>query len=354
MRQMGAEGVAGDAEAVGGADLIAVRHLESRADGAADRAIEDFRLAIDDRALDETAQLAFEVGGFGLLNKRAAREPEVGGFDHRAFGQQNRVVDDVFEFADIARPGMALKQFHGLRAKGQIGPPQPFPIEIEEIMRQRLDVGRALSQGGQPNRGDVQAKVEVFAKMLRLHRRFQIHIRRRDDADIDANGTPRPDANDLALLQHPKQLDLQGQRQVADLVEHEGAPPRRLEPAKLRLEGAGERAFFVAEQLGLGEGIAEGAAIYGDERPRRACAAGVNVARRQLLAGARLPDDENRRLARRDAVEIAPQGQRGGILEHHCGRPDRILTPAPRVGVEGHDFPMIRLNRLNAGRGRRP
>jgi FMNH2-dependent dimethyl sulfone monooxygenase len=63
----------------------------------------------------------------------------------------------------------------------------------------------------------------------------------------------------------------------------------------------------------------------------------MNVARHQFLAGARFADDENGGLARRDPVEIAPQRQRGGILEHHRGRPDRVLTPAPGVGVERHD-----------------
>ena len=61
----------------------------------------------------------------------------------------------------------------------------------------------------------------------------------------------RADAPDLALLEHAQQLGLDAERQLADLVEEDGAAVRRLEEALAVAIGAGEGAAHVAEQLGL-------------------------------------------------------------------------------------------------------
>ena len=66
-----------------------------------------------------------------------------------------------------------------------------------------------------------------------------------------AIGWRPPIALDHALLQEAQQLDLQRQRDVADLVEEQGAALGQLDLADIGLDRAGERAALVAEQLGL-------------------------------------------------------------------------------------------------------
>ena len=66
---------------------------------------------------------------------------------------------------------------------------------------------------------------------------------------------------------------------------------------------AGERAALVAEQLALDQGLAEGAAVDGHERPVAPRAQVVQVARDELLAGAGLAGDEHRRVAGRDLLD---------------------------------------------------
>src|SRR6266550_2210087 len=56
-------------------------------------------------------------------------------------------------------------------------------------------------------------------------------------------------AADLALLDHPQQLRLRGQRQLADLVQEQGAPCGRLERPLAEHVRAGEGAALVPEQL---------------------------------------------------------------------------------------------------------
>ena len=64
-------------------------------------------------------------------------------------------------------------------------------------------------------------------------------------------GLAPADPPDLALLQHPEQLGLEVERQVADLVEQQRALVGQLEQAGAVGGGAGERALAVAEELGL-------------------------------------------------------------------------------------------------------
>ena len=78
------------------------------------------------------------------------------------------------------------------------------------------------------------------------------------------------DALELALLQHAQQLGLHRRRDVADLVEEQRAAVGELEAAELALDGAGERALLVAEQLALEQRLGERAAVDLDERAARA------------------------------------------------------------------------------------
>ena len=62
---------------------------------------------------------------------------------------------------------------------------------------------------------------------------------------------------DLALLQHPQQLGLELERQVADLVQQQRALVGQLEEPRPVGGGAGEGALRVPEELGLQEVLRE-------------------------------------------------------------------------------------------------
>ena len=87
------------------------------------------------------------------------------------------------------------------------------------------------------------------------------------------------DPLELALLQHAQQLGLERRRDLADLVEEQRAAVGQLEAALAGVDGAGEGALLVAEQLGLQQRLRQRRAVDLDERPVRA--------RRQLVDGAR-------------------------------------------------------------------
>ena len=115
-----------------------------------------------------------------------------------------------------------------------------------------------------------------------------------------------------ALLDRAQQLDLHRQRQLADLVEEQGAAVGRLEQAFLVGAGAGEAALAVAEELALHQLGRDRAAVDRHERPGRARAQAVDVARDDLLAGARFAVDEHRRLVARELFGLGAQLHEGG------------------------------------------
>src|SRR5581483_2334036 len=129
-------------------------------------------------------------------------------------------------------------------------------------------------------------------------------VRRGDDADVDLD-VPRPaDALEGLLLEEAEDLRLEGGREVADLVEEDGAAVGELEEALLLRRRVRERALLVAEELALEELLGDRGARDRHERAVRAAALVVDRLRDHVLADAALAREEHRRgLARRDLAD---------------------------------------------------
>ena len=96
-------------------------------------------------------------------------------------------------------------------------------------------------------------------------------------------------------LDRAQQLGLQAQRQLADLVEEQGAAVGRAEVAERVLAGVGEGAAHVAEELRFGQRLDQVGAVEGDERAAGRSAERMQRSRHQLLAGARLAVNQDGR-----------------------------------------------------------
>ena len=140
---------------------------------------------------------------------------------------------------------------------------------------------------------DVQPVIEVFAEAALGHLLGQIAVGGRDDAHVDLDRALGADRIDLALLQRAQQLDLHVERQLADLVQEQGAAVGLLELAQVLVGGAGEAALFVAEQDRFDQILRDGAAVDGDERLAGALGAAVHGAGDQFLADAALAQDQD-------------------------------------------------------------
>src|SRR6185437_4511708 len=79
-----------------------------------------------------------------------------------------------------------------------------------------------------------------------------------------------------------------------DFVEEDDAAGGGAKDTRTVAKGAGKRASAMAEQLAFEQGLGQGRAIDGDERPVTPGTGAMNAARNQFLAGAGLALDQYR------------------------------------------------------------
>src|SRR6267143_1728733 len=98
----------------------------------------------------------------------------------------------------------------------------------------------------------------------------------------------------LVVLEHSQKLHLHGERDLADLVEQQGAPARRFDESFLLPVRAGERAPDVAQQLALEELLGKRGAVHRHELPTCAAGARVDVTGHALLSRPALAGEKHR------------------------------------------------------------
>ena len=166
-------------------------------------------------------------------------------------------------------PGHELARQRRERLVGEVrrmARPQPRG----EVSDQVGNVAEPLAQRRHLDRKHVQPEVEVFAERARRHRILEPAVGGRERPDVDMLAPLGADALDLAALEHPQQLGLGLELQVADLVEEQRAAVGQLEAPDAPIGGAGERAALVAEHLALDQVARNRGAVDRDERPARA------------------------------------------------------------------------------------
>ena len=112
--------------------------------------------------------------------------------------------------------------------------------------------------------------------------------------DVDARlRLIRTHCLDLAILEKAQEKRLHAQAHLADFVEKERAPMRKLELAALVTVGAGETPFDVSEELRLEKGLREAGTIHCHERRQPAGGMAMDVSCDQILAHPALAGDQN-------------------------------------------------------------
>ena len=236
------------------------------------------------RSTEREAQFAFAL----------ARDAElqVGGLDRVARDERRRAFEEVLELAHVAGERIVEKRLHGVaRERGRAAAVARGDAR-EKVPREARNVLAVLAQRGHADLDDAQPVEEVLAEAPGADLGGQVLMRRRDDAHVDGHLRAPADALDLALLQDPQELGLDGERRVADLVEEDRAAVRELELAEPRLDARRDAALD-AEELALEEALGDGRAVEREEGALAARRARVQKLRRELLAGAALARDED-------------------------------------------------------------
>ncbi len=187
----------------------------------------------------------------------------------------------------------------------------------------------------------VQPVEQILAETARRHPGLDVAMGRGNHAHIDIETLRRSDRPDLPFLQHAQQLDLQRDRHIADFIEEKRALVCRLKQALVIAGRAGERAFDVAEQLGLQQRLRNRPAIDRNERMAPPRAGVVYGPCQQLFAGARFAVNEHARVA------VGDEARLGQHVVHHRIAGDDLPAPVLVAGA-------VSGRRRTAGQGKRP
>ncbi|MCY1179016.1 hypothetical protein D9M73_193930 [compost metagenome] len=153
----------------------------------------------------------------------------------------------------------------------------------------------------------MEAVIQVFAELANFRQALEVTVSRGDQAHIDLLRLHRTYATNFAFLQYAQQASLGFQRQFANFVEEQGTAVRRFHQAGAPGAGAGECAFFVAEQFGLDQAFRNGCAVHRNHRCLGASGQVVQGAGHQFFTGARFALDQHVGIGWRDFADLAIQ-----------------------------------------------
>ena len=249
------------------------------------------------------------------------------GTDGRPRAEHTGPLDDVLEFAHVARPAVLQKQLPGLIGQAVDRLAHLGGDAGDEMVGEQEDVVAALAQGRQDDVDDAQAEIEVLTEGAAAHLFLEVHVGGGDHPDIDVQRRVLAHRVEGALLEEAQEAQLHERRDVADLVEEQGAAVRLEDAAETVAVGAGERALAVPEQLALQERLGDGGAVDLDQRPVLAVALQVQGLGGEFLAGAGFAGDEHGQV---DPAHVLDHGVRR--LHGIAGAEEAVelLTPPGR------------------------
>src|SRR5207245_11099562 len=101
----------------------------------------------------------------------------------------------------------------------------------DEVIDERVDVLRPLTEGRYRDREDVQAVVQIVTEAALFDHPGKVAVRGGDQTDVDVDRPCPAETLELVFLQHTQELRLQLERDPAHLVQEERAPAYELEPS---------------------------------------------------------------------------------------------------------------------------
>src|SRR5258705_7788679 len=139
-----------------------------------------------------------------------------------------RMLDCVFEFAHVARPGVADQQSHSLVRKMTRFQAVRFCVTFQEMLYQERNVFAPFTQFGQADIDDVEAIEEVFSKLTFAYRFDDVLIGGCDHSHVDLHVLTSANPTNHFLLQSAQQLRLKLGLERLYFVKKQRASVRRL------------------------------------------------------------------------------------------------------------------------------
>ena len=195
-------------------------------------------LALGDAAGD------FTCGGPGTA---VPISPAMGHLTHAAAGQDDRPLQHVLQFADVAGPIVVRQRVQNRRRNGIDVTAHAMGVLLYEVAREQRHVFAAVSQWRNMHREDMQPIVKLGPESVVLHHGLQIPVRSSHQPGVRADRAAAANAFEFLVLDRAQQLRLEFERHFADFVEKERASMRQFKSSDLLRHRSGERALFVSE-----------------------------------------------------------------------------------------------------------
>ncbi len=138
---------------------------------------------------------------------------------------------------------------------------EALAVDTDKIFGQRQDIARLLAQRRQVKTPLAQVVIKPLVKFSGSHRLCQIDAGGGYQTHIDRARLVRAHSCDFVVFQGGEQLDLNGQRQVADLIQIQSAAVGRAKPAGPTADRTAVRSGGITEQLRIGVSRADGTAV---------------------------------------------------------------------------------------------
>src|SRR5688572_26861442 len=186
------------------------------------------------------------------MSRRATRRDRIAPariLDGRELAERQLARDGVPKLAHVARPRMFFPTCEHVgrklaRIAAELGP---------QRAREVRDVAASMTEWWQLDARNGKAMEEIVAEATERDLLVEIASRRREDAHVDLNPAIAADAPDLEALDRAKELRLEREIEIADLVDEERSAVRLLEDTLANADRARERTALVPEELRLEE-----------------------------------------------------------------------------------------------------
>ncbi len=213
-------------------------------------------------------------------------------------------MDDVFQLADIARPGITADEIQAIGVQALARQAVLMTEPLQGGLSQFLGVALALAQGRHAQRQHVQPVQQVLAELSGPSQLIEIGVAGHQHADIHLTQTAATDPSIGAVLQEAQQRRLRLAAQRIDLIQEQGAAGRLTDQTGRGGLGVGEGTALVAEQFAFHQRIGQGTAVDRDEWLVGASAQVVDGAGGKFLAGAGLAGNQHGRIQPCHAVDL--------------------------------------------------
>ena len=134
----------------------------------------------------------------------------MGGENLVAADGDDETLDEVFQLADVAGPGVLLEGGECGVVDVLDGDAVGDAVSLEEVLAEQRDVAGAIAQGWELDGDDVDAVVEVFAEAAGAGHLLEIFVGGADEAEVDFAERSTAEALHHVVFKDAEELGLEG------------------------------------------------------------------------------------------------------------------------------------------------